>query len=691
MKKSINQLKIELKEIAEAHLQVNSFYWGDIIDATHQTAIQYPLMNCYYPNGSFNFNTSVVQIVIEVGDKLYKDSSNLNDVESDTLQMIRDVYQIINKSVRWKTFGKVQNATYNKFKWSTADEIAGHRLTVNFALRDSSGVCDLPLVGYDYDGDGDVPAGGCPSVTVINSDMSFDVDVTAGDILQLADITYDIKNSEGTTVVSGSEVAQSNVAATAPDITITDSDGTPTVFPSGKNFVCIPAADATVENSDTTYTNTVASGGTLVLPDVTITDSDGTPITVPSVQNFVCTPIPPCADATAVLKDTLGATISTTPIASGVSADITAPDSNYNVEYLDGSPIESGSIVSGGSKLVQVANPIVCADATVENSDLSYSATVASGGTLVVPDTTDVIKNSAGTTLYTNVIPSTTTNNQIISDSTAVLKNTLGTTLITETILAQASEDIIAPDGTAENSDATYSVLVPSGATVIMPDINFTDSDGITTSVPSNKDITATLCGGGASISTATLMRTGATTSYRTGDDLDTSSEGRATDFFTLAELNPFSNYDRFTDELGTQTYADDIVIDWSTFNGATVLGYYRVRGTYSDIPWNDAIDNSLLFTKGSYTSGWRLPNFAEFVSLVNYSGVRPIDYAPFNFTSNLNFWTSTTVATSTTTAYVLQNYTALSYVISRIKTNTSIGYRAIPCRTFTVTGTILT
>jgi hypothetical protein len=34
--------------------------------------------------------------------------------------------------------------------------------------------------------------------------------------------------------------------------------------------------------------------------------------------------------------------------------------------------------------------------------------------------------------------------------------------------------------------------------------------------------------------STATLMRTGQTTVYRTGDDADTSSEGRATDFFTL-------------------------------------------------------------------------------------------------------------------------------------------------------------
>jgi len=276
-------------------------------------------------------------------------------------------------------------------------------------------------------------------------------------------------------------------------------------------------------------------------------------------------------------------------------------------------------------------------------------------------------------------------------DATAVLKDTLGTTISTTPIASGASADITAPDGTAQNSDATYSVLVPSGSTVIMPNINFTDSDGITTSVPSNKDITATLCGGGASISTATLMRTGATTSYRTGDDADRSSEGRATDFFTLAENNPFGNTDRFTDELGTQTYADDIVIDWSTFNGSTVLGYYRIRGTYNDLAWNDAIDNSLLFTKGTYTTGWRLPNISELVSLVNYSGVRPIDYAPFSFTSNLIFWSSTTVSSLTTSAYVFSNLTNFAYVTQRIKTNTAIGYRAIPCRTFTVTGTTLT
>lgn len=44
-------------------------------------------------------------------------------------------------------------------------------------------------------------------------------------------------------------------------------------------------ADATVENSDATYSNTVASGGNLGLPDITITKPDASTVTFPSVKN----------------------------------------------------------------------------------------------------------------------------------------------------------------------------------------------------------------------------------------------------------------------------------------------------------------------------------------------------------------------------------------------------------------------
>jgi len=267
-------------------------------------------------------------------------------------------------------------------------------------------------------------------------------------------------------------------------------------------------------------------------------------------------------------------------------------------------------------------------------------------------------------------------------------------------------------DADVENSDASYTDTVESGGTLVLPDsdvnvnsslegtvvsvkaIDINLTDGASTVTPTSVSVSGNVvdievpAAGGAPVG-ATLMKTGQTTSYLTGDDGDLEA-GRATDFFTLASNNPFGNTNRFTDELGGSTYTNDIVIDWSTYDGSTVLGYYRLRGTYSDISWNDAIDNSLTFTIGTFTTGWRLPNINELINLKNSNASRPLDYAPFNFSTGIVFWSSTTNAAATGNALTLQNQNN-NMVRDRIKTNTSISYRAIPCRTFTVTGTTLT
>ena len=191
--------------------------------------------------------------------------------------------------------------------------------------------------------------------------------------------------------------------------------------------------------------------------------------------------------------------------------------------------------------------------------------------------------------------------------------------------------------------------------------------------------------GGGASISTATLMRTGETTSYRTGDDADTSSEGRATDFLTLASNNPFGNTFRFTDDVGTQIFANDIVIDWSTFNGTTVLGWRKTASV--PIVWNDAIDESLTLVIAGFTN-WRVPNRNEIFSLGNPIESRALNYFPFNNTSNYYFWSSTTQQSILTNAWVLRNQVN-GTIDGRSKTATATVYYAV--RTFTVTGTTLT
>lgn len=185
--------------------------------------------------------------------------------------------------------------------------------------------------------------------------------------------------------------------------------------------------------------------------------------------------------------------------------------------------------------------------------------------------------------------------------------------------------------------------------------------------------------------STAKLMKTGQTTSYRTGDDGDIEA-GRATSFTVLAENNPFGNTNRFTDELGGQTYTNRIRIDWSTYDGSTVLGYYQLASPLLQT-WAQAIDWAYLLTVSTFTTGWRLPNINEVMGLMNWSLSANLNYTPFSIAS-LSHWSSTTNANDTASALIVISNSTNS-ILNYAKTNTRNTYFAV--RNFTVTGTTLT
>ena len=194
--------------------------------------------------------------------------------------------------------------------------------------------------------------------------------------------------------------------------------------------------------------------------------------------------------------------------------------------------------------------------------------------------------------------------------------------------------------------------------------------------------------GSGAAPVGATLMKTGQTTSYRTGDDGDLEA-GRSTNFTTLASNNPFGNTNRFTDELGGSTYTNDIVIDWSTYDGTNVLGLSRAV-VATGKTWNNAVDECLAFSVGTYTSGWRLPNIREIYNFVNLANDPSnfLNYSPLNFSSSGRvYWSSTTNIAGTANAYVLNNVG----MTGNVAKTTSVAYTYFPVRTFTVSGTTLT
>jgi hypothetical protein len=185
----------------------------------------------------------------------------------------------------------------------------------------------------------------------------------------------------------------------------------------------------------------------------------------------------------------------------------------------------------------------------------------------------------------------------------------------------------------------------------------------------------------------ALLTKSGQTTSYRSGDDGDLES-GRATSFTVLLANNPFGNTNRFTDTLGGQTYANNIVIDWSTYDGTNVLGL-SIAVVTTGKTWNQSIDECLAFSVGTFTSGWRLPNIKEVFNFLNYANDQNnlLNYSPINLgSSGRVYWSSTTNLAVTTFAYVLSNIG----LITVVGKTTSVAYTYFPVRTFTVTGTTL-
>jgi hypothetical protein len=133
----------------------------------------------------------------------------------------------------------------------------------------------------------------------------------------------------------------------------------------------------------------------------------------------------------------------------------------------------------------------------------------------------------------------------------------------------------------------------------------------------------------------ATLIQTGQTTSYATGDDI---TRGRATNFTTLASNNPWGNTNRFTDTAGTQTYANGIVVDWSTYDGSTVLCYY-IGDSSTFRSFNASIGLHLTSTFGGLTN-WKLWNLREVVNVCDISK-KPykMNYPPFNFANAARYF----------------------------------------------------
>ncbi len=287
-----------------------------------------------------------------------------------------------------------------------------------------------------------------------------------------------------------------------------------------------------------------------------------------------------------------------------------------------------------------------CADANIQINGTPFT-TVASGGTY-----DQSIHDTAGTDVGTAANPSVIGDSSNEVNGVDISEPTVAEGTHNQQIHNSAASDV----GTAANpsvvSDATVTINGDSlGATGDVVAEGSVDIDVQQGGSPVGSwtgtvwDVPASSCG-----STAAQLKTGQTVSYATGDDGDL-QEGREVDFTTLNENNYFGNTNRFTDELGTQVYTNNIAIDWSTYDQTTnnVTGWYVVK--QSATPWATAITNCTSFSVGSFTSGWYLPNIRQYAQILDLSSTSRLNYSPFNITFGL-LNSSTTYPSNTAQAW---------------------------------------
>jgi len=250
---TFNNIITALENFANNHFFIKSFGHGNIEEIDLDKFTQFPLLHVIYLGSTYDDGTKTyrfeIYIVDNPSDKIDKISYQ-REVISDSEQCAEDLLADLTNGGQIFGFWEYEltNATITPLEEETKNVLSGVVLDIEIQVPYQYDSCNAPLTG----------------VTPTDSCADADVEVNG--------------NAYGS-VASGSLI----------DVLVRYVNGTPVGTIVG-NVVQIPnpivCDPGDVENSDQTYTNTVASGGTLVLPDITITDQNAATSSYPSVKNF---------------------------------------------------------------------------------------------------------------------------------------------------------------------------------------------------------------------------------------------------------------------------------------------------------------------------------------------------------------------------------------------------------------------
>jgi hypothetical protein len=458
------------------------------------------------------------------------------------------------------------------------DIIQKDRANLNTIVSDCQLILKDMYVYYTNDMDAQLDVVGTSTMTPINN---FDLDYVAGWVMS---ITFEVST------YGPCEIPMEPITPTPVE--------------------CLPG---TIENTDQTFSATVESGGLLILEDIRIAVYDqnenllSNKFYAAAVGQQIVVEIPPCEDVI------------------------------YKITDKEGDTLYEGNIPCGGSLEQVIQNSLV------SNSNGSYATSILAEGSLSLPDIFFSINNTLGTQVLSSQFPSVTNQTLIAPNGEVhIKKEDSGTIAVVSTPSGVQTNYTIQDNDITVNGGNLFTLHAQEPL-----DIRLQNQSGGTIAAQSvthngNQDHVDIVINTSSFMPVgATLQKTGQTTSYATGDDGAT-QRGRLTNFTTLPFNNPHGNTNRFTNKNGNQGYGGGVAIDWSTFNGSTVLAYYFGDNTFRS--WSAQLTQYTNSTIDGL-NGWQLFNVTEALNIMNFNYPNGFlyNYAPFNLGGSRRYhWVST-------------------------------------------------
>lgn len=169
MEKTLNQIMLELQEIATQHRQINEFFQGDFLDAISRDGAQYPLMVATLQPGGMGAGYVRVNIVITICDKYnLSNYRQINEVHSDCLLICNDIKTTL-QQYRWTEFADVTaEIATDPFINQGQDMVAGWTMLLSLNIFDSEDWCAIPYDDYDFENGGAGGGNDCDPITEYN-------------------------------------------------------------------------------------------------------------------------------------------------------------------------------------------------------------------------------------------------------------------------------------------------------------------------------------------------------------------------------------------------------------------------------------------------------------------------------------------------------------------------------------------